>query len=332
MGKSNAVDKAKVSAVEVERVSVLSSLIIWIKEKTEKFGFVISKTERRFALTLLLPAVVVLAVVGVFPAIYCGWLSATNINLARAATGFKYIGFHNWEELLHSPYFWNSFGITMLFMVAAVCVEFALGLGIALVFAGKLRSKFLRTIMLIPMIMAPVVVGLSFYYIYDGFFGIVPWALRKIGLLGGVAPLGKASIALWAVIAVDIWQWTPFMVLILLAGLESLPVAPYEAAQVDNASRWRVFTKITLPMLKPVILIAILLRVIDAFKVFDKIYVLTAGGPSSATEVLSMWTYRKSFLLFNVSLGATVSLIMLYVVLLICVLLNTVLTMEKRTG
>lgn len=328
MGKRDVVEKGRTSAYTEG-----SGVKVWIKEKLEDFGFAISKTQRRFALALLLPAVVVLALVGVFPAIYCGWLSLTNINLARAAAGFKYIGFENWKNLLRSPYFWNSFKITLIFMIVAVSVEFVLGLGIALVLSGRLRSKFLRTIMLIPMIMAPVVVGLCFYYLYDGFFGIIPWVLRKIGILGGnIAPLGEANIALWAVVAVDIWQWTPFMVLILLAGLESLPVAPYEAAQVDNASKWQVFTKITLPLLRPVILIAILLRVIDAFKVFDKIYVLTAGGPSSATDVLSMWTYRKSFLRFNISLGATVSLIMLYVVLIICVFLSTVLTLERKRG
>jgi multiple sugar transport system permease protein len=198
------------------------------------------------------------------------------------------------------------------------------------VFAGKLRNKFLRTIMLIPMIMVPVVVGLCFYYLYDGFFGIIPWLLRQIGILAGIAPLGDARIALWSIILVDIWQWTPFMVLILLAGVESLPVAPYEAAQVDNASRWQVFTKITLPLLRPIILIAVLLRVIDAFKVFDKIYVLTAGGPGSSTDVLCMWTYRMSFLRFNVSRGATVSLLMLYLVLNTCVFLSNILTREKK--
>lgn len=300
-----------------------------MREKAEGFGFIISKTERRFALTMLLPAVVILAVVGVFPAIYCGWLSFTNVNLARA--GYHYIGFDNWREILRSPYFWNSFWVTIQFVVVAVCVELCLGLGLALIFAGKLRSKFLRTIMLIPMIMVPVVVGLCFYYLYDGFFGIVPWLFRKFGLLVGIAPLGDAGIALWSIIAVDVWQWTPFMILILLAGVESLPTAPYEAAAVDNASKWQIFTKITLPLLKPVILIAVLLRVIDAFKVFDKIYVLTAGGPASSTEALSMWTYRMSFLLFDVSKGATVSIIMLYVVLVTCVALSNLLTIEKRT-
>jgi len=314
--------------VSAERVERSVSLLTWVREKIEDFGFVISKTERRFALTLLLPAIVILALVGVFPSIYCAWLSFTSINLSRA--GYQYIGFDNWREVLRSPYFWNAFWITIKFVVVAVSVELGLGLGIALVFAGRLRNKFLRTIMLIPMIMAPVVVGLGFYYLYDGFFGLIPWALRQIGLLAGIAPLGDARFALWAVIAVDVWQWTPFMVLILLAGVESLPVAPYEAAQVDNASKWQVFTKITLPLLKPIILIAVLLRVIDAFKVFDTVYVLTAGGPSSATDVLSMWTYRESFLLFNVSKGATVSLIMLYIVLITCVVLSTVLAGEKK--
>ncbi len=329
MGKNDVAEKAEVVGKRGERGRSRPSLVLGIREKAEDFGFTISKTERRFSLTLLLPAVVILALVGVFPAIYCGWLSFTNINLARA--GSHYVGFEKWREVLHSPYFWNSLWITVEFVVAAVCVEFGLGLGIALILAGRLSSKLLRTIMLIPMIMVPVVVGLGFNYLYDGFFGLIPWAFRKIGLLVNVAPLGDASIALWAVIAVDIWHWTPFMILILLAGVESLPTAPYEAAQVDNASRWQVFTKITLPMLKPVILIAVLLRVIDAFKVFDEIYVLTAGGPSSATDVLSMWTYRESFLLFDVSTGATVSLIMLYVVLCSCVILSTVLTIERKT-
>ena len=212
------------------------SFLTWIREKAEDLGFLISKTERRFALTLLLPAVAVLAIVGVFPAIYCGWLSFTNINLARA--GYQYIGFDNWREVLRSPYFWNSFWVTIQFVVVAVCVEFVFGLGMALIFAGRLRSKFLRTIMLIPMIMVPVVAGLCFYYLYDGFFGFIPWILRKIGLLEGIAPLGDARIALWSVIAVDIWQWTPFMILILLAGVESLPTAPYHS-DIGRLSRKR---------------------------------------------------------------------------------------------
>jgi len=122
--------------VSAERVERSVSLLTWVREKIEDFGFVISKTERRFALTLLLPAIVILALVGVFPSIYCAWLSFTNHNLARAASGYQYIGFDNWREVLRSPYFWNAFWITIQFVVVAVCIELVLGLGIADILIG----------------------------------------------------------------------------------------------------------------------------------------------------------------------------------------------------
>jgi len=229
--------------------------------------------------------------------------------------------------------FWSSLRTTVLFTVVVVAVEFFLGLVIALILQGAVtRSKIVRTLILLPMIMAPIVVGLTWTYLYQSEFGLVTYILRKLHLMSyRTAPLADVRTALPALMIVDIWQWTPFLIMVLLAGLEALPTAPYEAARIDKAPPFLVFRKITLPLLKPVILIVLVLRIMDAIRVFDIVYALTEGGPGEATDVLSMFIYRNSFYLWNIGKASAISFILLYIIMIISVILVNVLSRVKET-
>jgi multiple sugar transport system permease protein len=164
-----------------------------------------------------------------------------------------------------------------------------------------------------PMMMAPIVVGLMWKFMYSYDFGIFQYLLTSVGI-PKMLFLGSGSLALPSIIAADVWQWSPFMMLIILAGLRSIPREPIEAAMMDGASGVRVFADITLPLLKPVVLIAVLLRAIDSFRMFDQVFIMTRGGPGISTEVLSMYTYLRAFAYYYVGYATAIALIMLYAI------------------
>lgn len=291
----------------------------------------VSFSENRFKWALLLPTIVLLAVITVYPTIFALSLALSDYNLARASDTLKgYVGLQNFREILRDPKFWNSFKITVLFTVVVVTVEFFLGLVIALALQGFVTNKLVRTLLLLPMIMAPIVVGLTWTYLYQSEFGLVTYILRTLHLMSyRTAPLADVSTALPAIMVVDIWQWTPFLIMVLLAGLEALPTAPYEAAKIDKAPPLLVFRKITLPLLRPVILIVLVLRIMDAIRVFDIVYALTEGGPASVTDVLSMFIYREAFYLWDIGKASAISFILLYVIMIISVILVNLLSRAK---
>jgi len=300
----------------------------------QRFSSWISKTENRFKWALILPTIILLALITVYPTLYALRLALSDYNLARAAETLKgYIGLANFREILRDVTFWTSLRTTALFTVVVVTVEFFLGLVIALILQGVItRSKIVRTFILLPMIMAPIVVGLTWTYLYQSEFGLVTYILRQLRLMSyRTAPLADVRTALPALMVVDIWQWTPFLIMVLLAGLEALPTAPYEAAKIDKAPPFLVFRKITLPLLKPVILIVLVLRIMDAIRVFDIVYALTEGGPGEATDVLSMFIYRNSFYLWNIGKASAISFILLYIIMIISVILVNVLSRVKAT-
>jgi multiple sugar transport system permease protein len=182
-----------------------------------------------------------------------------------------------------------------MYTVCVVTLELILGLALALFFTQPLRLRGLwRSLMIMPMMLTPVVVGVIWRLMYDPNFGVIALLLRSIGL----APIEWLSHGNWAFIAVvlvDVWNWTPFMFLIILAGLESLPVEPFESAQMDGASRLQILRYLTLPLLTPTLLVALLVRSMDAMRIFDHIYIMTMGGPGSATEVASLYLYKTAF-------------------------------------
>ncbi|MCX6089595.1 MAG: sugar ABC transporter permease [Candidatus Atribacteria bacterium] len=300
----------------------------------QRFGFWISSSENKFKWSLLLPTLILLALITVYPTIYAFNLALSDYNLARSADSLQgYIGLQNFREILKDPSFWSSLKTTIFFTVVVVSIEFFLGLAIALILQGTVTgSKIVRTIILLPMIMAPIVVGLIWTYLYQSEFGLVTFILRKIHIMSyESAPLARVGTALPSLMFVDIWQWTPFLIMVLLAGLEALPTAPYEAARIDKASPFLVFRKITLPLLKPVILIVLVLRIMDAIRVFDIVYALTEGGPGEATDVLSMFIYRSAFYLWGIGKASAISFILLYIIMIVSVILVNLLSRTKET-
>lgn len=267
----------------------------------------------------LTPALVLLVLVVVGPFFYTIALSFTNLSYALPDHDGSFVGFDNYRRLVRSdPVFWDSFTTTLWFVAASVAVEMCLGFGIALLLAGRLaRQRFVLTLVLVPMMLAPVTIGLIGKLMFQGEFGLASYYLRQIGLLGEqTAMLSDPKLALVAIVILDVWQWTPFVTLVLLAGMLSLPREPFEAAIMDGASRRRILWDITLPLMRPIIGLVLLLRSIDAFKEFDKVFVLTGGGPGTSTELLSIYTWRVNFREWDLGYGA-VCAFMVYLVVLI---------------
>lgn len=289
------------------------------------------KTLRRgkfIPLIFIGPAVIILLLLVIFPMVYSLGISFCEWNLIKGGN-WKFVGLQNYAYFLFKdPYFRISLKVTLVFVSAVVSIELILGLGIALLMNRPLqRVGFYRTTLVIPSTMTPVVVGIIWRLLYNPELGTLNYFLQLFGL-PPLNWLGEPSLALPSVIVADIWEWTPFMALILLAGLQSLPRDPFEAALVDGASGWQVFRHITLPLLQPTIIVALLLRLMDAFKTFDLIFVLTKGGPGMSTEVLSYYAYRYGFKFFHIGQASSLS----YILVVILVAIAQIFVKYIRTG
>lgn len=270
---------------------------------------------------LVLPATILVVVFLVGPFYYMVYTALTDLSFADATRKGAFIGFDNFRRLMRAdPLFWNSFLLTLKFVVIAVSIEFVLGFGLAfLIFRYVARQRLLTTLLLIPMMLAPVAVGLIWRLLLQGDFGMVTHYLRAIGLLAqNAAVLSQPDLVFPTIVAIDIWQWTPFVTLVMLAGLMSLPRAPFEAAMMDGAGPLRIFLDVMLPLLRPVIALVLLLRGIDAFKEFDKVFILTGGGPGTLTELVSIYAYRVNFRNWDLGYGAAVAFMVYLVVLILC--------------
>ena len=264
----------------------------------------------------LLPTTAVLAAVVVFPLLYS--LLASFYAYTFVTPGFNlFVGFENYINALSDPYFWNSLVVTLSFVIAVVSIEFILGFLIALMLNRDIKFKGIYyTILTIPMLLSPVAVGLVWKMLLHPDLGILNYFLSLLGIKG-VNWLGTPKGAFWSVLFVDIWQQISFMILILLAGLVSLPKEPYEASTIDGANEWQKLLYITIPLMKPVIIVTLLIRTIFAFRTYDLIYVMTRGGPGVSTEVLSYFIYRKTFMGLNFAEAAATSYILLIVVFIL---------------
>ena len=263
------------------------------------------------------PAFLVLFVILVYPLGYSFWLSFHDWRLRTFRTDVPFVGLSNYSELLSSADFQNSLRVTAMFMVGALILEFVLGMGLALLLDYDLRGKRTwRSLILIPMMATNVVIGLIWRLMYNFEFGIIIHFLREIGL-EPVDWLSNTSVVLPAVIIVDVWNTTSFVALLLLAGLQAMPQEPFEAARIDGASSFQQFIYLTLPFLRPIILVALLWRVIDTFRIFDVIFLLTAGGPARATETVSIYVYRYGFKLFDLGVASASSYIMIAIMLVV---------------
>lgn len=273
------------------------------------------------SLPLILPATLLVLVFLVGPFGYMTYTAMTDLSFANPDQKGAFIGFDNFRHLMRNdPIFWGSFWLTVRFVLVAVCIEFVLGFAIALLIWHFIkRQRLLTTLLLVPMMLAPVAVGLIWRLLLQGDFGMVTYYLHKLGLLSKASAIfSTPSLVMPAIIAIDVWQWTPFVTLIILAGLMSLPKSPFEAATIDGAGPWRQFTDIMLPLLRPIIALVLLLRGIDAFKEFDKVFIMTGGGPGTVSELLSIYAYRVNFKNWNLGYGATVAFMVYLVVLILC--------------
>ncbi len=282
----------------------------------------------RVALFFMLPGAILLAVMVGYSIITLFVNSVFRFNFADPSIPKKFIGLQNYIALFRDIRFWVTSRNTAFFTIMAVSVEFLFGLGIALLLNREIKpKKVIISLLILPTTMMPVAVGLIGRYMYNNEYGIISYMLRQIGLLGPKGLLGNKVLltdpllALLCIVATDIWEWTPFVSLILLAGLTALPREPFEAARVDGASGWQTFRFITIPMLAPVISVALLIRIVDAVRVLDIVYVITGGGPGMATETAHLFAYKINFKNFNMGYGSSQVVTLLIIVVTICVFL-----------
>ncbi len=271
--------------------------------------------ERRFALALFLPALLLLVVTTALPLIYLVWTSFQRLDLSMPWLG-GFAGLDNYQKMGNDPRFWNSLGLTLIYTGTTVVLQVVLGLSLALlVMQVKRGQAMLRIAAILPIVLAPVVAGLFWRsLVLAPDFGILDFITRALGL-GSYNWLGEPGLALVSVIAIHTWQWTPFVFLVLLASLAALPPDIYEAARLDRANAWQRFWHITLPMLRPAIVIVVILRMVTALSAFAAIFAATGGGPGSATEILNLYAYRLSFTELSLGYGAAVATVLLVITL-----------------
>jgi len=265
-----------------------------------------------FPYLLLIPVMVLLISIVVYPLIYSLSLSFCSYDLKKPWLGKEFVGIKNYINAFKDLLFLGSLRITLFFLLGAISTEFFLGFGIALLLNKDIRgSQIVRILVIIPMMLTPIIVGLQWRFMFNYDCGLINYIVRGLRISPGILILSERSLALIGVILADIWQWTPFMILLCYSGLRALPLEPYEASRIDGASGWQTFRYLTVPLLKPVILIALLLRTMEAFKIYDVIYTMTYGGPATATEAASFYVYRISFKFFHMGYGAALSYILL---------------------
>jgi len=271
-------------------------------------------SERTLALVLLLPTIAVLIALTIYPLIF-----AIKISFQ---TESGTLTFSNFTRLLSDQFFLSALAHTFVYAAIALTIEFLLGLALAMLLHGAIHGRNLfRALLLVPLMLPPVVVGVIWRLMLNSNFGALNGTLKRFGINSeALTWTASPKLAMASVIIADVWQWTPFMFLILLAGLQAIPQEPYEAALVDGSTPWQTFRYVTLPLLKPAILIALLLRTMDLLRVFDHIFILTEGGPGFATETLSLYIYRTAFRFSNFGYAAAMSFVLLLLTNLISVM------------
>ncbi len=300
------------------------------REKTKS----LAGNEARLGYTFVTPAILVILGVAFFPLLYAFWLSLHDIDLRYPARGEPFVGLGNYIFLAGYDRLHNALSITTAFAVASVSVELVLGLIIALIMNQEFRGRgVVRAALLVPWALTTVVSARMWDWIYNSQYGIFNYLLRSLGTIDSYkAWTVDPQFAFWAATLADIWKTTPFMALLLLAGLQIMPHELYEAAMMDGASASQRFWHITLPLLKPAMLVALLFRTLDAARVFDLLFILTGGGPGYSTESLSILTYRTLFVNLNFGLGSALAVVMfLYIMLISLIFIKVLGTQAGRT-
>jgi len=269
--------------------------------------------KRRYYLYLMAPAIVILAFISLYPFF---WLIVMSFQKGGSGPT-EWVGFSNYIRLGSDERFLS--GWVLLLQYSAMCLTLQLGIGLllAVIVNNSRFEKFLVTALLMPMMMAPAVAGLVWLFLYNGTFGWYHWVLQSLGILGSASIIASPDTAMLAIVLVDVWQWTPLITLIALAGLKRVPQDQLEANLVDGASPLRNFFAITLPTLYPVLLIAIMLRFMDNFRFIDAALVLTGGGPGDSTKILPIYLFEVAFKFFKLERAAAIALTLLLVTIIL---------------
>ncbi len=282
-------------------------------------------------LMFILPTMIVLIVMNIIPLFYSLFLSFTQYSVISSDPPV-WVGIQNYQTLLSDPAVWKQFAVTGRYVLLSVGLQSLVGFGLALLLRTKFKgSGLITTLILIPMMLSPIVVATFWKLIFNPSLGIFNYLIGFTNPNTAPQWLADPTLSMWAIVIVDVWMWSPFVMLLCLAGLSAIPEYLYEAASIDRASVWFQFRRITLPQVMPLLLIAILFRTIDALRQFDLVMGLTGGGPGDATETVSIQLYQLAFQgQFNTGMSSALAYIMLVVIIAVSNLLIRALNRAKE--
>ncbi|MDA8219144.1 MAG: sugar ABC transporter permease [Dehalococcoidales bacterium] len=275
-----------------------------------------SKTDMTY-IWMLLPAVTLLLLIVAAPLVILFRNSLYHLEFSKPwLTGF--VGLENYQLIVDDSRFFESIWRAFIFIAESVVIELVIALFLAELLSVRIRGiSLFKSLLLLPMVLPPIVVGIMWRIIYHPTLGILNYLLSFVGL--GPAWLADPGLALHALVITDVWQWTPFLLLMFMAGYAAVPQELYEAAQVDGASRWHRFRFVTLPLLRPLIVIGVLFRTVDGMKVFPTIHIMTEGGPGNASEVMNYYAYKVAFAYTNIGYSSALSFIMFLIAIVISI-------------
>jgi len=272
-------------------------------------------SDRALAWWFVGPTLVLLLAFNIFPLLWTVFLSFTNYRANRPNAELAWLGIANYRRVLGDEAMWEHMRATAHFLCWSIALQLLLGFVLALLLNRRFRThSFWSTAILLPMMLAPAVVGTFWKYFFEPQYGIFNRFVELFGGAGNLTMLGDTTLSPWAIVLVDTWMWTPYVMLLLLAGLRSIPAYLYEAAEIDRASEWFKFRRITFPLVWPLLLIAVMFRAIEAFRLFDLVYILTGGGPGGTTETLSYNVYKVAFFGFDTGRASAYGILMVIVV------------------
>ena len=287
------------------------------------------RNERRIALLLLAPSVLFLLAMAIYPSFYSLYLAFHNYMIYRPGDA-PFYGFGNFRDLFADSSFFAAIRVTSIFAFGAVALEFLVGLAVALLLDRKMKGiGLLRTLFIIPVLISPVGMGLTFRYIFAPSYGLANYLLKLVGV-PALNWFSDVTLALPLTIMADVWQWAPFVALVLLSGMQSVPVDVMEAAELDGLSEWQKLWRIVMPLIMPVVTVVLLIRLIDAIRLFDLVYTLTRGGPGSSTLVLSIYSYAQGFASGDMGMASAAAWLMVIAVnILVLVFLRVLSRLQK---
>ena len=285
-------------------------------------------SEGRIALFLVLPTLIILIGLAIFPLGWAGALAFRVENLFRPDIG-KWVGLRNFKYLLTDDTFWKSIRLTLIWCVCVVSIQMTLGFLFALMLDTRARVVgLLRTLIVIPVFISPIAMGLTWQFMFEPVTGVINYFLELVGLPGGTWHTATDT-ALMAVMIADIWQWTPFVTLILLAGMQGISPEVVEAARLDRVRGWKYLTNIVIPLIWPVVMVVLLLRLVDSIRIFDLVFVITRGGPGTATLVASVYDFTI-FQAGRIGVMAAYGFLILIVINLVVILFLRLLYRQEK--